>query len=191
MTRRPRHPFTLPRLLTAIPLVLLLGLLLVPTTGVAGGAPLGAAQTPKPRAHAAASRGPSYLTGIGDEQGEMFGNPLWQQLHTKIARYIAPYDAVVHSYSLDKAKVWIHEAEAHHQQVLVAFYHSEYTPTRLPSVAAYQKDVAKFVKLFPHVHQYQSWDEANRGNVPREFSSPSAVTAAKYYQALIRVCRGC
>ncbi len=141
-----------------------------------------------PRAHAASA---PYLVGIGDEQGEMFGNPLWQQLHTKIARYIAPYDAVVHPYSLDKAKVWIHEAEAHHQQVLVAFYHSEYTPTKLPSVATYQRDVAKFVKLFPHVRQYQSYDEANRGNEPGAFSSPSAVLAAKYYQALIRVCKGC
>jgi hypothetical protein len=140
-----------------------------------------------PRAHAAAS----YLTGIGDEQLEMFGNPLWQQLHTKITRYIAPYDAVAHSYSLDKAKAWIHAAEAQHQQVMVAFYHSEYTPTRLPSVALYQRDVQKFIKLFPHVHQYQSWDEANRGNVPHAFSSPSAVAAAEYYQALIRVCKGC
>jgi hypothetical protein len=140
-----------------------------------------------PRAHAAAS----YLTGIGDEQLEMFGNPLWQQLHTKITRYIAPYDAVAHSYSLDKAKAWIHAAEAQHQQVMVAFYHSEYTPTRLPSVALYKRDVQKFIKLFPHVHQYQSWDEANRGNVPHAFSSPSAVAAAEYYQALIRVCKGC
>ena len=75
--------------------------------------------------------------------------------------------------------------------MLVAFYHSEYTPTKMPSVATYQKDVQKFVKLFPHVKQYQSWDEANRGNVPHAFSSPSAVAAAKYYQALIRVCKGC
>ena len=30
----------------------------------------------------------------------MFGNPLWQQLHTKIVRYIAPYDAAVRRYSL-------------------------------------------------------------------------------------------
>ena len=60
----------------------------------------GAATRPAPRAHAAAS----YLTGIGDEQATMFTNPLWQQLHTKIARYIAPYDAAVRPYSLDKAK---------------------------------------------------------------------------------------
>ena len=173
---RPRPPRLLATL--AIGLALLAGLLIVPGA-------LGKAQAP--RAHMASS----YLTGIGDEQGEMFSNPLWQQLHTRIARYIAPWDAVAHPYSLDKAKLWIHEAEAHHQQVLVAFYHSEYTPTRLPSVAQYQHDVQKFIKLFPHVRQYQSWDEANRGNERGQWSSPSAVAAAQYYQALIRVCRGC
>ena len=75
--------------------------------------------------------------------------------------------------------------------MLVAFYHSEYTPTKLPSVATYKHDVQKFVKLFPHVRQYQSWDESNRGNVPHSFASPSAAASAKYYQALIRVCKGC
>ncbi len=59
--------------------------------------------------------------------------------------------------------------------MLVAFYHSEHTPTKLPSVATYQQDVAKFVKDFPHVRQYQSWDEANRGNIAHVLASPSAV----------------
>jgi hypothetical protein len=140
-----------------------------------------------PKAHAAGT----YVTGIGDESAEMFGNPLWQQLHVKIARYIAPYDAAVRPASLAKASAWIHAAEAQHEQILVAFYHSEYTPTKLPSVAVYERDVAKFVKLFPGVRQYQSWDESNRGNVPHAFSSPSAAGAAKYYQALLRVCKGC
>jgi hypothetical protein len=158
--------------------VLVAGLLIAPGA-------LGKAQAP--RAHAASS----YLTGIGDETDEMFGNPLWAQLHTKIVRYIAPYDAVVHSYSLDKAILFIRQAEAHHQQVLVAFYHSEYTPLRLPSVAQYQHDVQKFVKRFPHVRQYQAWDEANRGYIAHTLASPSASADARYYQALIRVCRGC
>jgi hypothetical protein len=141
----------------------------------------------EPRAHAASS----YLTGIGNERPQMFSSPLWQQLHTKIVRYVVPYDAVLHSYSLDQAIVFVRDAEAAHQQVLVAFYHSEYTPTKLPSVSSYQRDVQKFVKLFPRVTQYESWDESNRGNVPGLFSSPSAVAAARYYQALIRVCKGC
>ncbi|HEY3759557.1 MAG TPA: hypothetical protein VGL37_07325 [Solirubrobacteraceae bacterium] len=149
------------------------------------------------KAHAAtaakktAARGPSFMTGIGDEQPEMFSNPLWRQLHTKIVRYIAPYDAATREYSLLVAEAWIHAAEAQHQQVMVAFYHSEYTPTKMPSVALYKRDVAKFIKIFPHVRIYQSWDESNRGNVRGQFSSPSAGAAARYYQALKRDCTPC
>jgi hypothetical protein len=135
--------------------------------------------------------GPAYVTGVGDNQDEMFGNPLWQQLHTPIARYIAPYDAAVRPYSLQRATAWIRAAEAQHQRVLVAFYHSEYTPLRLPSVATYRRDVAKFVRLFPHVREYQAWDEANRGYIPHYLASPSAATDAQYYQALKRTCEPC
>jgi hypothetical protein len=170
---------------------------LVPLALVQAGAAAGAS----PRAHTAsahartasahAHEANAFLTGLGDEQASMFTNPLWQQLHTHIARLIVPYDAAVHPYSRDLATQWIDAAEANHQQVLVAFYHSEYTPTKLPSIATYQRDVQKFVRLFPYVRQYQSWDESNRGNVRGLFSSPSAVGAAKYYQALLRVCKGC
>ena len=158
-----------------------LATLLLAMPAAVGGAPA------KPRAHASAS----FLTGVGDEQLAMFADPLWQQLHTKIVRYIAPYDAAVRPDDLGRARAWIEAAEAQHQQVLLAFYHSEHAPTKLPSIATYQKDVAKFVKLFPHVRQYQSWDEANRGNIKHVLSSPSAANAARYYQALKRVCKGC
>ena len=114
-----------------------------------------------PRAHAAAS----FQVGIADEGTEMFSDPLWKQLHTHITRYIAPYDAAVRGYSLMKATAWIHAAEAAHQQVLVAFYHSEYTPTRMPSIRTYEQDTKKFMQLFPRVHLYQPWNETNRGNV--------------------------
>ena len=75
----------------------------------------------------------------------MFASALWKQLHTRVVRYIAPYDAAVRQASLARATAWIEAAEAQHQQILVAFYHSQHTPTRLPSVRAYQKDVRRFV----------------------------------------------
>jgi hypothetical protein len=134
------------------------------------------------------------MTGIGDDQNEMFSNPLWQQLHTRIVRDIVPYDVAVRPYDLQRATAWIRAAEAQHQRVLVAFYHSEYTKTKLPSVAIYRRDVAKFIKLFPHVREYQAWDEANRGYVydgSASFASPSAVQDAQYYQALKRSCIPC
>ncbi len=150
-------------------------------------APSAVGRASKPRAHAASS----YITGIGDESALMFHEPLFGQLHTKIVRYIAPYDAVVHRATLNQAITFIQAAEIAHEQVLVAFYHSENTPTRLPSVATYQHDVQRFVKYFPHVRQYQSWDEANRGNIAHVLASPSAAASARYYQALLRVCKGC
>jgi hypothetical protein len=171
------------------------GALLLACTSLLASSSSYAAGAAKPRAHAASS----YLTGIGDQQTEMFTNPLWTQLHTKIARYIAPYDAAVRPYSLQLAREWITAAEADHQQVLVAFYHSEYTPTKMPSVAVYQRDVQKFIKLFPHVRQYQPWNEANRGTIVEVVKgkrhialvSPSALQSAQYYRALKLVCKGC
>jgi len=172
--RRSRRLF---KLGLALALAALLAALAVP----------GAMGSGAPRAHAASS----YLTGIGDEGPEMFTNPLWRQLHTKVVRYIAPYDAIAHPYSLSRADAFIRAAEAAHQQVLVAFYHSEYSATRLPSISVYQHDVQKFVRRYPNVRQYQSWDESNRGNIAGVLASPSGSAAARYYQALIRVCSGC
>jgi hypothetical protein len=146
-----------------------------------------AASRDRPKAHHAARA----LVGIGDEYAQMFGEPLWQQLHTKIARYIVPYDAVAHRDSLARATAWIRSGEEQNVQMLVAFWHSGHTPTKLPSVSLYKRDVEKFVKRFPNVKQYQAWDEANRGNIPHYLSSPSARTNAQYYQALRRVCSTC
>jgi hypothetical protein len=185
-------PILRPRLLAAALLLCGLSLLLVGPVGVP--AAISAASTHRARAHARAHAAASYQVGIADEKTEMFSDKLWLQLHTHITRYIVPYDASVRPYSLTLARRWIAASEAQHQQVLVAFYHSEYTPTRMPSVAAYERDTKKFIKLFPNVHQYQPWNETNRGNVryPYErFNSPTAVESAKYYQALRRICGRC
>jgi hypothetical protein len=152
---------------------------------------LGAANVAGASSKHSANASASYLTGIGDQQTEMFSNPLWQQLKTKIARYIAPYDAAVRPFSLQQAAAWIGAAEAQHEQILVAFYHSEYTPMAMPSVATYTRDVQKFLKIFPKVRQYQAWNETNRGTLAHMFKSPSAMESAKYYKALRGVCKGC
>jgi hypothetical protein len=143
------------------------------------------------RSAARARTASTYMTGLGNERAQMFSNTYWRRLHTNIVRYIAPYDAAVHRDSLNNAITFITDAEAAHQQVLVAFYHSEHTPTRLPGISEYQHDVQKFVKRFRHVKQYEAWDEANRGNVAHAFSSPSASLDAHYYRELLGVCRGC
>jgi hypothetical protein len=157
-------------------------------------APTGAASASNAKSRGHAHVASSFLTGIGDEQSEMFSDSNWRRLHTRIVRYIAPYDTAVHPYSRQLAEAWIHAAEEQHQEVLVAFYHSEYIPLHMPSPAEYQQDVRKFLKLFPHVHDYQPWNEANRGPVRyhyESYNSPSALAAAKYYKALKGICHGC
>jgi hypothetical protein len=167
---------TAPRLRLALAGALLLcGLALAWSSIVGVPSALSAASKRQPVAHAASS----YLVGIADEKTEMFTDPLWKQLHTRITRYIVPYDAAVRPYSLTLAAQWIRAAEAQHQQVLVAFYHS---------------DTKKFMKDFPNVHLYQPWNETNRGNVRysyEKYNSPTAVESAKYYQALRHVCPKC
>lgn len=131
------------------------------------------------------------ITGITDALPEMFSDPHWQRLHTKTSRYIAPFDAAVHPDDLARARAWIGAAEGQHQQILLTFYHSQHSPTRLPSVAVYRRDVQKFLRLFPQLKLYIAWGESNRGNVPGGFSSPSAYLTAEYYKALSGMCSHC
>ena len=125
-----------------------------------------------------------FLTGIGDEHTAMFHSPLWKQLHFGITRYIVPYDVAAHRNELIEARAWIATALAARQQILVAFYHSKQSPMGMPSSALYGRDVAKFLHLFPEIHQYQPWNEANRGNVPHLFASPTPWQSAIYYREL-------
>ncbi len=128
--------------------------------------------------------GANVITGIGDEHTAMFYSRYWKQLHIGITRYITPYDVVAHRRELGEAKAWIQTATAAHQQILVAFYHSEQSPTKMPSLALYKKDVMKFLKDFPQVHQYQPWNEANRGYIPHMLQSPNPMQSALYYREL-------
>ena len=137
----------------------------------------------------------AYTTGVADQNAAMFTTPLFTQLHTRISRYIAPYDVAdgnrKNTAPLNQFINWYNHAKALHIQIFVAFYHSEITPTRLPSVGVYTRDIQKFMKRFPDIKVFQPYNEANRGNVPHAFSSPSASLAAQYYVALKRVCRHC
>jgi hypothetical protein len=139
----------------------------------------------------AITSGQRFLTGIGDERTEMFTDPLWKQLHTTITRYIVPFDAVKHPWNMTISRRWIAAAEAAHQQILIAFYHSDYSPTRMPSVSEYTNDVKAYLKAFPKIKQYQPWNESNRGNVPHRFASPTATQSAQFYKALKGRCRSC
>ena len=143
----------------------------------------------------------AYLVGIADENAAMFTNPLYQQIvqaqpaSQRISRYIAPYDVATYKGRnvafLNFFKAWYGNAVKSHVQILVAFYHSEITPSKMPSTKTYTQDIQAFFKLFPGVKTYQPWNESNRGNVPRLFDSPTATQAAAYFVAMKKTCHGC
>jgi hypothetical protein len=139
----------------------------------------------------------SPVVGIGDEQPTMFNSSAFKALHTKIARYVTPYDvASNHSHNdLPRLKAWLAAAKKQGIQPLIAFYHSDRTARKMPSVAAYKSAVKRFLKAFPQVKLLQPWNEANRGNVRESgngsYSSPSATQSAQYYLALKAVCPKC
>jgi len=134
--------------------------------------------------------------GIGDEQPAMFSSGAFKALDTKIARYVTPYDVMSshRANDLPRLRAWLAAAARNHIQPLVAFYHSDRTPQKMPSVAAYLKAVKQFVKAFPAVRLLQPWNEANRGTVKERgdsYVSPSAKQSAQYYLALRGACGRC
>ena len=144
----------------------------------------------------ATSSSSPVLVGIGDEQPNMFTNPAFVALHTRIARYVTPYDvAGNHSRNdLPRLKAWLAAAQKRGIQPLIAFYHSDRTPKKMPSLASYTSAVKKFLKAFPQVRLLQPWNEANRGYVSAgggSFNSPSATQSAQYYLAVQKACPKC
>ena len=130
MRRFPRAPFTLI-------------VLAVVALAVAAGSAVGAG-APKQSTH-------PVTVGIGDEQPTMFSNPAFSALHTTIARYVTPYDVAAAGNrkrnDLPRLKAWLAAAKRAHIQPLVAFYHSDRTPTRMPSVKVYTADVKRAARV--------------------------------------------
>ncbi len=140
---------------------------------------------------------PVVTVGIGDEQPTMFASPAFVKLHTRIARYVTPYDvATNHSRNdLPRLKAWLAAAKKQGIQPLIAFYHSDRTARKMPSVKAYTADVKRFLREFPQVKLLQPWNEANRGYVNEHgsgsYQSPTAKQSAEYYLAVRKTCGKC
>jgi hypothetical protein len=185
----------------ALPVVVVAALAgaLVLTAGPAIGAGAHRASASSRSSSRAKAKPPARISatvGIGDDSPGMFSSSDFKALHTRIARYVTPYDVMVHPNvdALGRLRQWLSAASRAHIQVLVAFYHSNVTPKRMPSVATYAADVKRFLRAFPQVRLLQPWDEANRGSVNEpgdSFTSPSAKQSAQYYLALTAACRKC
>jgi hypothetical protein len=135
--------------------------------------------------------------GISDQTAATFANPFFPQLKSKYARLITPYDTATDPVQLAKAQAWVQGAESRRQRVLIHFEHSKKSAAeanRLPSVAAYTKQIKAFKKLFPKVREYGVWNEVNRKrDRARGVGQPTAgkyQRLADYYKAMRKVFPG-
>ena len=109
---------------------------------------------------------------------------------------MTPYDVATNNSrnDLPRLRHWLTDAARDHIQPLIAFYHSDRTPRKMPSVKTYTADIQRFHRMFPQVTLLQPWNEANRGYVSAgkgSFASPSATQSAQYYLAVRQACARC
>jgi hypothetical protein len=132
----------------------------------------------------------AYLTGFSEQQPSMFQNTLFTDLHTKIARYIAPWDFM--SVPRDKAtfEAWLAGAGIDRVKPLVSFYVSRQKPLKLPSATQYKRMIKAFRKAYPSVKEISPWNEANAVR-PGRFANPTAKQAATFYKIVKQQCGGC
>jgi hypothetical protein len=147
-----------------------------------------------PASHAAAT------VGVSDQNPLTFNNPLYKPLKFKVARYIAPYDALSDPKQSVLLADWIRNARAQKQKILISFEHSRRSgrQKQAPSVATYTTALKKFKAKYPYVKEWSPWNEVNRCQTNgRNEGQPTAICsikkggpkrAAQYYAAARKVC---
>jgi hypothetical protein len=141
----------------------------------------------------------AYTLGVSDQQASTFTNQLFGPLHFKAARYITPYDVMDDAGERQELDAWLAGANAAHQKILISFEHSHRgtRALRLPTVAAYTKELKRFKAEYPGIREISPWNEVNRKISKRSdgtyqgqptWRNPKRV--AQYYMAARKVFRG-
>jgi hypothetical protein len=141
----------------------------------------------------------AYTLGISDQQAGTFTNPLFAPLKIKTARFITPYDVMESPADKAQLDAWLTAARGANQKILVSFEHSHRgsRAKKLPSVAAFTKELKKFKKAYPFVKRISPWNEVNRkifavgdGSYQGQPTWNSPKRVAQYYMAARKVFKG-
>ncbi len=148
-----------------------------------------------------ASAAAKARVGISDNNPAVLSDPLFDELGARHVRLVVAWDAMAarargDNEITDRVEPYLAQAETRGLEVLVAFNHSRgavvncaesrKAQCRLPSVAAYRRQVARFVAAFPSVRYVSAWNEVNHKSQPT-YDSPRR--AGKYARAAESVCR--
>jgi hypothetical protein len=130
------------------------------------------------------------LVGIGEQHPTIFADPWWRALEAHRVRYVVAWDALRFDWSRAEVDSYMAAAHAADANVLLGFGHSR-VPSRvrrLPTPRQFQREFLRFRARYPWVHEFLTWNEANHCSQP---TCRRPDIAARYYNALRRVCPHC
>jgi hypothetical protein len=128
--------------------------------------------------------------GIGEQNPAFFADPRFTSLGIRDARLVVSWDVTKIDWERSQVDEWMASAERLGIRPLVTFGHSraDGRAHKLPTVRRFKKALKAFRKRYPKVTDFQAWNEANHSSQPT-FNRP--VRAARYYDTLKKLCRGC
>ena len=138
----------------------------------------------------AATADATPIVGIGEQTPVAFTSPYFQRLWLRDARYVVAWDALRSRWQTAETDAYLHAAQRAGVRVVVTFGHSRprRLQHRLPSVAAFRREFARFRARYPWVRTYATWNEANHCSQP---TCRRPKRAAEFYNVIRAGCRGC
>ena len=132
-----------------------------------------------------------FELGVGDQQPRMFSDPRFSALELAHARVVVQYDVACRPGDQQQyLDAWLAGAERVGARPLVAFSFSARHGQRwkLPSYSTFRRCFAAFRTRYPHVLDFNPWNEANHSAQPT-FRHPRK--AAGFYNAMRATCPQC
>lgn len=126
--------------------------------------------------------------GIGDNGWQMFKDPNYLALKTKISRTIISWDWYQHQHEKEYFDAWMAAAKEAGVEPNVAFQRAETRKSKLPSVAQFRTSLKTLLAQYPEIKVFTPWNEANHRSQP---TANKAKQAALYYNEARKQCKGC
>lgn len=146
----------------------------------------------------ATASGARYVVGIGEQHVGVFDHPAFQAAGIQRVRYLVPWDWAKTGQQRAETEGYLDTAAARGKDVFVTFTaargcwngrsYSRAARCKAPGARAYRRSVKQFRKRFPAVRTFAPWNEANHASQP---TARRPRLAARYYNQMRRVCRGC
>ena len=117
--------------------------------------------------------------GMSEQDTAMFSNKLFKSLKVRHARVVVGWDVLRNPPEKAYLDTWLAGAKTAKVRPVVSFNHSRIAgqEAKLPSVAAFKREVRAFRKAYPQVKDFVTWNEGNHISQPT-FKKPAR--AAQY-----------